>query len=139
MIQNQRQYRVTKGQVSRLKAALTAATGTKAKMPTRVYKAMVKGIESQIEELREELRKYEALKEASALHLGSAEGLPELLVQARVARGYTQSDLADRLRVKPQQIQKYEATGYRSASLARVIDVMKALDLQLETDVHLTK
>ena len=51
MIQNQRQYRVTKGQVSRLKAALTAAKATKAKMPARVYKAMVRGIESQIEDL----------------------------------------------------------------------------------------
>lgn len=125
--------------MTRLKDALTAAKGTKGKMPARVYKAMLKGIESQIEELREELRKYEDLRRARALHLGSAEGLPELLIQARVARGYTQGDLASRLKLKPQQIQKYEATGYRSASLARVIDVMKALDLQLETDVHLAK
>jgi len=139
MTQNQRQYRVTKAQVSRVEAALTAAAGTKAKMPTRVHKTMVMGIESQIEELREELRKYEELEESSALHLSSAEGSPELLVHARVARGYTQSDLADRLEVKPQQNQKYEATGYRSASLARVIDVMRALDLQSETGVHLTK
>ena len=78
LIQNQRQYRVTKGQVTRLRDALAAAKGTKAEMPARVYKAMLKGIESQIEELREELRKYEDLRRARVLHLGSAEGLPDL-------------------------------------------------------------
>lgn len=139
MIQNERQYNVTKGQISKLEDALAAAKETKARMAPRVYAAMMAGIQSQIEELRQQLREYEDLATAEALHLRSAEELPQLLIHARVARGYTQKDLAHRLNLKPQQVQKYEATGYRSASLRRVLDVIKALELQFETDIGLKK
>jgi hypothetical protein len=37
----------------------------------------------------------------------------------------TQRDLADALGVTEQQMQRYEATGYRAASLARLCDVPK--------------
>ena len=48
MILNQRQYRVTKGQISKLNEALNAARSTKEKMAPRVYDAMIAGVESQI-------------------------------------------------------------------------------------------
>ena len=137
MIQNRRQYNVTKGQVARLRDALDAAKQAKPKMPARVYKAMVAGVESQIDELRQQLLEYEELEKATALHLRSVVDLPDVLIRARVARGYTQKDLAERLKLKPQQIQKYEATRYSSASLSRLLDVMKALDLDLQATIPL--
>ncbi len=33
-----------------------------------------------------------------------------MLVQARIASGMSQTDLAERLGMKPQQVQRYEAT-----------------------------
>jgi len=124
MIRNERQYKVTKGQVSRLEAALGADREAKPKMAKRVFEAMVAGIQSQIDDLEQELKEYRDLTKVEALPLRSADDLPELLVRARVARGYTQKELAVRLNLKPQQIHKYEATGYRSASLGRVIEVL---------------
>lgn len=138
MIRNERQYNVTKGQIRRLESALGAARETRDRMPVKVYEAMVAGLESQVGELHEQLQEYDSLKRVSALHLSSPSDLPDLLVRARVARGYTQTELALKLNVKPQQIQKYEATGYRSASLDRVLRVMEALELDLETDVRLS-
>jgi transcriptional regulator with XRE-family HTH domain len=46
-------------------------------------------------------------------------------------------DLAQRLGVKPQQIQRYEATDYMGASLARVSEVLQALGIQVREDVLL--
>ena len=137
MIQNQRQYQVTKAQISRLEDALKTGKGAKREMDERVYRAMLAGIESLIDELQQQLREYEKLEKATALHLRSAEDLPELLIKARVARGYTQKDLAEKLDLKPQQIQKYEATRYRSASLSRLLDIMKALGLELQAKIPL--
>lgn len=54
-------------------------------------------------------------------------GLATLLIKARIVRGWTQRRLADALGVAEQQIQRYESTGYRSASLARICDVAEAL------------
>ncbi len=39
--------------------------------------------------------------------------------------------LADTLGVAEQQIQRYESTGYRSASLARICDVASALAVSI--------
>ena len=137
MIQNQRQYNVTKGQVSKLESALRVSREAKAEMDPRIYAAMISGIESQIAELHRELSAYDELKEATSFQLRSAEELGEVLIKARVARGYTQKDLADAIKVKPQQIQRYEATGYRSASLKRIGEVIEALRLDLQAEIPL--
>ncbi|MBM4258372.1 MAG: helix-turn-helix transcriptional regulator [Deltaproteobacteria bacterium] len=42
--------------------------------------------------------------------MGSLEELPKTLIQARIAGGLSQEDLATTLGLKPQQIQRYEAT-----------------------------
>src|SRR5262249_45968908 len=88
---------------------------------------------SQIEELLEEMALYEALRngevrsfEAEWLH-----DLPDILIQARIARGMSQKDLADFLGLKEQQIQRYEAERYRSASLDRLIEIADALHVRI--------
>jgi predicted nucleotidyltransferase len=54
------------------------------------------------------------------------------LTAARRARGITQAELGLRLRVSQPQIARWEATGYRSASLERVSAVADALGIGLE-------
>ena len=53
--------------------------------------------------------------------------LPQALIRARIASGLSQRELAMRLGLKEQQIQRYEATKYASASLSRVIEVAQAI------------
>ena len=137
MILNGRQYKVTKAQVARLQMALGAARKLRKKMDARAYKAMVVGFQSQVAELRGQLREYEGLRRAKVLRLESAELLAEVLIKGRIARGYTQRDLAEKLDVKPQQIQRYEATRYQTASLRRMLDIMRVLGLELRADVPL--
>ncbi len=52
------------------------------------------------------------------LKLDSLDALPKVLIQGRIAAGLTQEDLAARLGLKPQQIQRYEASDYHIASFA---------------------
>ena len=136
MIQNERQYGITKAQAKRLEDALAAAKQTEG-MPPRVYDAMVAGIQSQIDELAGQLCEYDEVRGASRLRMDSVEHLPDVLIKARIARGMTQKDLAERVGIQPQQIQKYEASAYRSASLCRIQQVMKALGVDFEAEVAL--
>ena len=53
--------------------------------------------------------------------------LPTVLIKARIAQGLSQKDLAERLGLQEQQIQRYEATEYASASLTRIKEVVSAL------------
>ena len=52
--------------------------------------------------------------------------LPSMLIKARIARGLSQKDLAERVGLKEQQIQRYEATDYATANLARIKEVVNA-------------
>jgi ribosome-binding protein aMBF1 (putative translation factor) len=139
MIQNQRQYNVTRGQIARLEAVLSSTREGRGRTDPRVYRAMVAGIRSQISELRKQMREYDRLSGARSLRLESMADIAEMLIKARVARGMTQEDLAEMLSIRQQQIQKYEATGYRSASLRRVQDVMVALDVDVRTSISLRR
>ena len=75
------------------------------------------------------MREYEALRSGDFQFddLTSVAQLPSVLIRARIARGLSQKKLADRVGVKEQQIQKYEATDYASASLSRVTEVASVL------------
>lgn len=137
MIKNERQYNVTKGQAAKLESALEASRKTRGKMPEQVYRVMIAGIESQIAELRQELREYESLSKSTSLSLDSCSDIAKLLIQARIARGMTQKDLARKLGLKSQQIQKYEATDYNSVSLRRMQEIFKALDIDFRVSIPL--
>ncbi len=84
---------------------------------------------SQLAELERELREYEALKEGdfSLEELNVISGIATNLIKARIAQGLTHSELAQRVGIKEQQIQRYEATNYEAANLSRLQAVASAL------------
>ena len=96
-------------------------------------KAEEEGVRSQLADLRAELNEYEELKEGKyALPaLDSFSDFPLVLIKARISKGLTQKELAERLGLKEQQIQKYESTEYASASLSRVREIAEALGVKM--------
>jgi transcriptional regulator with XRE-family HTH domain len=71
--------------------------------------------------------------------MDSLEGLPKVLIQARIVAGLTQEDLAARLGVKPQQIQRYEASDYQTASFARLREIARLLGLDVRERVEMVQ
>jgi transcriptional regulator with XRE-family HTH domain len=138
VIKNERQYKITKAQAERFAAALeTAPTMRDGDQQAQALQRAA--LTSQLDDLREELRAYERLSSGKPVSLigGSFADLPRLLIQARIARGLSQKELAERLGMKEQQLQRYEATDYASASIARLHQVMEALDLQAPQELLL--
>jgi len=141
MIRNERQYRITKSQVEEFERKLRAFD-EQAEAPgihPRIRQAQRDAIRSQVDDLREDLVAYETLQtgRAKVLELSSLDELPGALIQARIAAGLTQRQLADRLGMKEQQLQRYEATEYAGASLERIREVVAALGIKVREDVFL--
>jgi ribosome-binding protein aMBF1 (putative translation factor) len=136
MIENERQYLVTQKRIAQFEESLASlrATPRPEKMPSHLHRAMQESVESQLADLRQEVAEYEALKARPApmLELHSLSELPDLLIKARIARGYTQAELARRLKLKSQQIQRYEATRYRSVNFECLLKIAQALDVDLQ-------
>jgi transcriptional regulator with XRE-family HTH domain len=142
MIKNERQYRITKAQADRFENALAEMSSShksKEAVHPLIEKAQREAVMSQLDDLNAQISAYDALRSGKQFVLAreSFEDLPSALIQARIAAGLSQKDLAERLHLKEQQIQRYEATEYASASLERMRDVVRALGLSIRGDVFL--
>ena len=91
--------------------------------------------------MRDQVNAYEQLHlgRDKGLVLEAVEDLPKTLIRARIASGMTQEGLASRLGVKTQQVQRDEATEYRSASFARICRVVQTLGLRMPRPVRLVR
>ena len=130
MIYSDKQYGISRGELTKLESALAA---TEAQLPNEkwVQELEIEGLKSQIAEIEADIAHYNLLKagEISFAKSFSMNALPSMLIQARIAAGMSQSGLAKSLGLMPQQVQRYEATEYRSASLARLIEVSNHLNV----------
>lgn len=134
MIKNERQYRITKTQVVAFEASV-------AEMDARykdaeldlLAKVQLDAAKSQLEDLRDEVGEYEELRRnrPSSIEAKSLEDLPTALIRARIAMGMSQKELAEKMGVKEQQLQRYEATNYETANLSRLQGVASALGVRV--------
>ena len=143
MIKNEKQYRITKAQVRRFQNALAELAGQMrpSNISPRLWEAQRQAAQSQMEELQERVEAYERLQlgKSKEVVLEAVEDLPKALIRARIASGMTQEGLALRLGLKAQQVQRYEATEYESASFARIRKVVQALGLRIPKAIRLVR
>lgn len=141
MIRNDRQYRITKAQAEEFERALRKLEQAPAAPDVHplIADAQRAATQSQLDDLRAELAAYELLQKghAKVLELTALEELPAALIRARIVAGLTQRQLAERLGMKEQQLQRYEATDYAGASLERIREVMDALGVSMTEDLYL--
>lgn len=141
MITNEREYRITKSHVTRFEETLNhmRVSQVPSDLHPKLWKAEQDAIESQLEEMQQDLREYEALKsgQVTTTTVQSLDDLPKALIQSRIAQGYTQKDLASKLGVKEQQVQQDEENLYASASLRRLKRVAEVLGVSFEGNANL--
>lgn len=131
MITNERQYRITKAQADKFEQALAQlqAQREETHIHPLLQQAEQDALQSQLDDLHDELEEYDTLKtgEFLAPEIEKISEIPTCLIRARVASGMTQRELAEQLGLKEQQIQRYEANEYASASFARVNKIADVL------------
>jgi transcriptional regulator with XRE-family HTH domain len=139
MITNERQYKITKAELGRLQAALGELDQVISKSPDvdpvdQVHRA---SLASQVEEFSQLVTEYEQLisKKENQIEVRQFGELPTALIKARITMGMNQKDLAERLGVKEQQVQRWEADGYANISFANLKKVVSALGILVREEV----
>lgn len=142
MITNERQYKITKAELKKLKKAVEefdVAEAAKRSGSKVLAKAELAALKSEVDVLSSQIHEYEKLKsgEVTVLKADGLEDLPGILIRARIAKGLSQRELAEKLGLKEQQIQRYESEEYASASFRRLCEIAEALELRV-TEVAAT-
>lgn len=87
-------------------------------------------------QLQEEVEQYERLKRGQFDPLENLQGLGSLLVAARIAKGITQKELAERLGLHESQISRDERNEYHGASIEKIQRVLSALKVTLRSEIN---
>jgi HTH-type transcriptional regulator / antitoxin HipB len=124
VIRNERQLRLAEKKLRGLDAAM------KQDLPP----SECESFERLASRMRYQVHEYRAIKRGAirAFPVHAIDDIPDALVKARVSLGWTQKQLADRLGVSEQMVQRDESGGYETASLDRLADAADALGYTLE-------
>jgi HTH-type transcriptional regulator / antitoxin HipB len=131
MIQNERQYKVTQTKLKDLQNDLAAMNPPDPSLHPRQVATRKKSLGILIGELEKEIIEYDYLKsgQVNDFPINSIEELPIIMIKARIVRGMTQKDLAEKIGVQEQQIQRYEANHYYAVGFDRLQEILSALDI----------
>ena len=143
MIKNERQYQLSRAQIREFESAITNVD--QIPLPDDVHPdllaAQKDALQSQLEELIHDVKVYEALKTGKITNFeaNSLDELPLMLMKARIARGVTHKELACRLGVKEQQVQRWESNDFAGASLDNLNSIANALGVVFTQRLYVPK
>jgi DNA-directed RNA polymerase specialized sigma subunit len=137
MIRNESEYQEA---IERLRAEMGRFKDQESALRTRglskqEIKRVLDPVRSFHEQLQEEVASYERLKRGDFDELHNFAGVGRLLVALRIAKGVTQRDLAERLRVHESQVSRDERNEYHGVTLERANRVLDALGVDVRTEV----
>jgi len=129
-LKNEKEYKITKSWLKRFNKSKEEL----AKLPESIEQPWLRtaqrnSLQAIINHLQEEADEYEALKNGKSKvpNIDNLNTIPELLIKKRIANGWTQVQMAKRLGMHYQQLQRYESTDYESATLTtlqKIADVL---------------
>ena len=142
MITNDRQYKITKAQIENFQQSLAEvdyASSNSKNIHPKLFEVQKNAIESQLNDLMFVVQEYEDLKagKIAIAEVNSIKELPISLIKSRIANGMTQADLAEKVGVKMQQIQRYESEFYETASIKTLIKIAEQLNIKVNADVQI--
>jgi DNA-binding XRE family transcriptional regulator len=89
------------------------------------------------EGLKEELELYEKMKRGDLGTLTSLTGVGYWLIGLRIAKGWTQKELAEALGVSEAQVSRDETNEYHGITLERAQRILETMGLQFRLEVEM--
>lgn len=134
IIKNQKQAANTRKKIAELLLTDKELEDNKKQYSTVKYLLAKNSLNGLISELKSQLDFYESLIEGKISYLKSTnfKNISKILIATRLSKKMSQKELADKIGIQEQQIQRYEMEDYEGASLTRIVEVVMALDIELQ-------
>ena len=141
MIKNERQYRITRSRADEVRNTIgeLQRTALPEGLQPEMRELQLDALRGTLGDLEAELAEYDALHDATLIEATGIEQLPTALIRARIACGLTQRQLAERIGLHEQAIQRYEAADYFGVSFARLVEIANALEASVDYVIRLNQ
>jgi ribosome-binding protein aMBF1 (putative translation factor) len=137
MIRNQNEYREAVTRLGEEQKRIESQKAELEKMglsPADVKRA-IDPVQSFHLQLQEEVESYERLKRGEFDDIWNLQGLGQLLISLRIAKGLSQRQLAQKLDVHESQVSRDERNEYHGVTLDRAARILELLGVELRTKV----
>jgi transcriptional regulator with XRE-family HTH domain len=132
MIKNQKQASITRNKLAQLYKSRSVYETKKNEIHPIEFELGICSINGLIQDLENQIQIYESLIKGNfnSIEPRGIMDIPDALIGSRLAQKISQKELAEILGIKEQQVQRYEATDFESASFSRVVEFAHALNIQ---------
>jgi len=133
MIRSETEYREAVARLEEERKRLEAhrAELRKAGLSDEEIKRVSDPLESFHLQLKEEVESYERLSRGEFGEFRNLRGIGQLLIGLRIAHGFSQRQLAERLNVHESQVSRDERNEYFNITLERASRILDALDAEV--------
>ena len=137
MIATDHQYAVTADRLARFERSLEAV-GEGGGNP--FARAQASSLREQVTALKQQMSEYDDLRSGGVREIvaETLADLPVALIKARIARGLSQSALAELLGSKQQLVQRWEAERFRGATFETLTRVARILRVHVSERIDLS-
>lgn len=132
MINNEKQYKISKKKVKELNEQIGRIYNDIDKHPLR-KELLITSLEVARNDIEKEIVVYESLKKdkKNTLKERLISELPTLLTEYKIISGLTQKEFAQKLGVKEQQLQRYEANNFKSVTFKNLLRFFELIGLEI--------
>lgn len=132
MIKNEKQYKITKKKLLGINDEIKRIHGISEHLPAKERLILVSLMTMQ-DQLEIEIATYDLLKTKASplLEERSIDDLPDLLIEFKIQSGMTQKEFSEKVGMKEQQLQRYEAENFKSISFKNLLKILHAIGLKV--------
>lgn len=133
MIKNERQFKITNKWLREFTKSLKEVGKSEIDVDPLLIQLEGSAIKSQIDEFKRDISEYKRLKVRKRTPIKSIFHIGKALISARIMNKLTQKQLANKLKLKEQQIQRWEEEEYSKCALHTIFEVATVLNLSSST------
>ena|ERR1700754_2024042 len=132
MIKNEKQYSISKRRIVEANEAIDRINNDPKKTDLRKI-VLTTSLEMFRNDIIKEIAAYEKLKKDKKVFLKARQiaELPSLFTEYKIKAGLTQKEFAKKLRMKEQQLQRYEASSFKSVTFKNLVKYFDLLSLEI--------
>jgi HTH-type transcriptional regulator/antitoxin HigA len=132
MIKNEKQYAITRKKLLELEEGISRLKSGREHLPAKEQMLIVSMLVMQ-KQMQDEIAYYEVVKamNSAILEERSIDDLPTLLIEYKIQSGMTQKEFSQKIGMKEQQLQRYEAENFSSISFRNLLKIIHAIGLEI--------
>ena len=130
MIKNEKQYKITKRKLNVIIQKIAKLNAENDQLKNELILIPLTDISTDMEK---EIEEYDNLKKdkAKILKSRSLSELPSLITEYKIASGLTQKEFSQKVGMKEQQFQRYEAENFQGISFKNLLKMLQAIGLDV--------